>query len=369
MDVYDRGSLGIMRHFIFVIGVNYSSFKSVYRTVCYNRMNLFEFNNRKNEDIVFHIFDVQKGEIVTREITFPSGIKKVKTTKPTPSPFKTITKDANYNRRRIGNEIHHDFKDGQTDVMSILHVYETVQKIGANEPNTLFELSFFSHGWMGGPILVNSSDNGIFGPEDKFLLVPDGARDPDDMDPRTKDFREPTMFMEELSNFQKAFSPSGYIWNWGCTFPRTTFRILHKMVNHHSYKNSGLGDDVIFKFNKLPDDEGELLDSVLSPELGGHFPDRKNIEIKFKFLKHFFCKRTTATYNHVIAKSAKVKTFAALVGTYSDFKTAGHISMHVPGFLREKNFYKNYLGFGFDPEGNGYGEYKPNFTCTVPTSP
>ncbi len=329
--------------------------------VCYNRIKFLEFKNRKKEDITFHIFDVEKGEVVTKEITFPSGIKKEKITKP-PSPFKTITKDDNYIQRVKGNETHNVFKDGQTDIMSILHVYEAVQKIGASEPHTLIELSIFSHGWLGGPILVNSSDNGSFGPEDKFLLVPDGARDPDDMDPRTKDFHEPTMFEAELGNFQKAFSPSGYVWNWGCTFPRNTFQILHNMIYNRNYRDSGLGDDVIFKL-KLTDEEGLLLDHNMWHELGGHIQDRRNIEIKFKFLKLFFCKGISATYNHVIAKSAKVKTYAALVGTYSNFKTTGPISMHIPGFKREKNFYKNYLGFGFDPEGHGYGVYTPNFTC------
>ena len=74
------------------------------------------------------------------------------------TPYKPVTK-ANYTKRVVDGETHWDFKDGQPDVMSIVNVYDAVAGIGDSDPGTLRELSFFAHGWMGGPILVNSYDD------------------------------------------------------------------------------------------------------------------------------------------------------------------------------------------------------------------
>ncbi|GIM29979.1 hypothetical protein CPJCM30710_26450 [Clostridium polyendosporum] len=363
-----------MKQFILVAGVDYE-FKGVdFRVFCDNRMKRILLANRVKEEMTFKIFDFRRGEVVTHDITYPGGKQATKTTKLTPSPFKSISR-ANYDRSvSSSGETDYRFKDGQRNTMSILDIYNEVQHIGASAPGTLFELSFFSHSWIDGPILVNSYDDGIMyitvppSTTPMPFVLPSGMRDPDDMDPRAaKDFISPTMNTTALNNFQKAFHGRGYIWIWGCTFPLPVHEILVKIEHHPSYKERGLTDDVVFKITNFNAAQADFLESWIKTELGGPFPDKKKIEIKFKFLKYFFCKVTRASYTYHIARNAKVKAYGGLMGTYSVYDSGSLPLMSVhKGFVRHFNFYKNYLGFAFDPEGRMYGEYKPGFTCTVP---
>ena len=363
-----------MKTFILVAGVDYE-FKGVdFRIFCTNRMKRQVAANKKKEDLTFQVFDFRKGEVVTHEFTYPGGKKTEKITPLSPSPFKPIAK-ANYDRTVSGGETHYRFKDGQRDTLSVTNIYQAVQQVGVNAANTLVELSFFSHAWMGGPILVNSFDDGAVTLAMPPLLaptpfaLPSGQRDPDDKDPRAaKDFIAPTMDAVALANFRKAFHSAGIIWIWGCAFPRLVHEILHKIERNRAYKASGLGDDVIFKLTNFNAAQAGLLEQVLLPELGAPFPDKKKIELKFKFIKHFFCKITSASYSHHIAVAANVKTLGGVMGTYSEYDSGVLPLMSVhKGFARHFQFYKNYLGFTYDPEGRNYGFYLPGFTCPAPS--
>src|SRR5688572_30060589 len=107
-----------MKQFILVAGMDYE-FKGLdFRIYCDNRIKRTLANNKKKEDMRFHIFDFRRGEVVTKEVTFHSGKRIEKITKLNPSPFKSISK-ANYNRVDNGSETHYEFKDGQLDKMSI----------------------------------------------------------------------------------------------------------------------------------------------------------------------------------------------------------------------------------------------------------
>lgn len=361
-----------MKTIILVAGIDYE-FKGVdFRVLCNRRMEKLLRKNTKNEDMVFKIFDFRKGEVVTHESFYSGGLRTVKSTSLSPPPFSQITKKTNY-EKALGSdgEPHYTFKDGQRGTMSILDVYKAVQKVGVDAPNTLFELSFFSHAWMGGPILVNSNDDGRFSTGNiQLRLLSSNARDPDDMDPRVKDFSAPTMDARALANFQTAFHSDGYVWIWGCAFVEELNRILCKIENHPSYRASGLGNNTVFEFTNLNAGQVELLEKWLGSELDGPFPDKGKVKISFKFLKHFFCKFTTASYSHHIAKAAKVKTFGAVMGTDAGYDTGAGLplmSVSRTRWARHINFYKEYLGFSFDPEGRFYGEYSPEFNCTAPS--
>jgi hypothetical protein len=369
-----------LKQIILVAGVDYSGMfkgKGVdFRIFCDNRMKRILAGNRSKQDMTFQIFDFRRGEVITQETTYPGGKKTDKITKLTPSPFKVISR-ANYDVTVSGGETHAIFKERQNDTMSIIDIYTAVQKIGVIAPNTLTELSFFSHSWMGGPIMVNSYDDGILHiylplvSTPFSLTLPGGMRDPDDRDPReSKDFIPPTMDASKLDNFKKAFDTNGHIWIWGCSFPRLVHEILYKIEKHPKYKESGLGDEEVFKITNFNTAQADLLETVLlnARALGAPFPDKKNIEIKFKFLKYFFCLITEASYAHIIAKNANVKTIAGVMGTFSDYDKGPLPLMSVnKGFSEHFTFYKNYLGFEFDPEGRKYGVYKPSFACTTPT--
>ena len=62
-----------MKAFILVAGVDYE-FKGVdFRIFCNNRVKRLIAANKAKDDLTFTIFDFRKGEVVTHEVTFPSG--------------------------------------------------------------------------------------------------------------------------------------------------------------------------------------------------------------------------------------------------------------------------------------------------------
>lgn len=349
-----------MKQFILVAGVDYYFAAAGYPDRCLNRMKRLIKSAGPKENLTFHIFDFPHGQVTKHEVGFSGGKPVIKTTKV--ASFKGISK-ANYYTTVVEGKIHYHFKPGQRDTMSILDVYKAVQKIGVDAPNTLAELSFFSHGYFGGPILVNSDDR-----SDAAL----SGRDPDDMDGRvSKDFISPTMDSTDLRNFQKAFRADGIVWIWGCAFPKETHQLLLKIEQRPPYKERGLDDNAVFRFKNLDSEMASNMEGWLQDVMGGPFPNKKDIEIKFKFLKYLFCRQTQASYAYHIAQSAKVITYGALLGTWAEgAEPEPSPLMAVPqhkGLVGHLKFYKNYLGFDFDPEGRHYGKYKPDFTCKKPS--
>jgi hypothetical protein len=364
-----------MKQFILVGGMDYELTGADFDVLCQNRMKRIILSNKKQEELTFQIFDVRHGTIAKNVVTYPKG-KKVET-KSSSTSFDSVSA-ANYvSPVKAGQENH--FKNGQVaNIMSITDVYQAVRDIGASatDKNTLMELSFFSHGWMGGPILVNSFD-------DRSTTDPPGSppdlagltvRDPDDRDARAAlDFISPTMDAAALTDFQNAFHTDGFIWIWGCSFPKLVHTVLTKIERNKNYKSSGVSDETVFTFNNFETDEiNQLLKPILVPTLPATtFANKSKIELKFKFIKFLMCRLNMSTYAFIIALNSKVKTYAAPLGTYSDYETGVKLPLMVvyPGFISHFNFYKTYLGFSFDPEGRKYGEYLPTFTCTTPTVP
>jgi hypothetical protein len=354
-----------MKHVVLVAGMDYE-FKGVnFRLFCQNRMTRLLTANKKKEDMTFQLFDARAGEVEKHEVTYPAGKKTVKVTKT--NPFTKLSK-TNFNQRTVGGETHYEFKNGQTGIMSILDIYAAVRQIGKDAADTLMELSFFSHAWHGGPILVNSFDDGrVEGPPatpggpPTVTMLPGSTRDPDDNDPRAaKDFIPPTMSASELKEFRDAYHPDGYNWSWGCSFPRVIHEILYKLEHHANYKEHGLADGDKFIFTNFRDNHVQSLVT----RLGISVPNKRRVELTFKELKRYFCSATVDSYNHHLAVKSARKTFAGVIGTYSEYDIGPLPLMHVyNGFGRHFRFYKNYLGFAFDPERRNYGEFSPTFTC------
>ena len=232
---------------------------------------------------------------------------------------------------------------------------------------------------MGGPVLVNSFDNRT---REVITTNPDGstssstvtiggtARDPDDMDPRGEyDFTAPTMDATRLANFQNAFHADGYIWIWGCAFPLVMHRLLTKIEKHSAYKRTGVDDATVFSFTNLNAEEKDML-SFFS---AGHFtpPTSGPVDITIEMRKFVMCVANIASFAGAIARASNVKTYAAPLGTYSEFdQTGSRPLMNVSSkFTRHFNFYSTYLGYGFDPENRRYAEYLPTHTCTPPAPP
>lgn len=95
--------------------------------------------------------------------------------------------------------------DTETTVSSVLELYDYVKNLSAG---TLVELHFFTHGFEGGPVLHNTFDTSV---------DPD-ARDPDDDDPRIKDFKIASVLGgSNGARFKRAFASKALIKLWGCT--------------------------------------------------------------------------------------------------------------------------------------------------------
>jgi hypothetical protein len=353
-----------MKQFLLVAGVDYERKGVDFRLFCNNRVKRMIMANKAAEEMTFQIFDLKAGQVITHEVAYPKG-KRTETVNKT-TPFDPITR-SHYDRVGSGKDVHYEFKNGQRGMMSITDIYAAVRAIGSSDPGTLFEFSFFSHAWYGGPILVNSFDDGfldgppvsIGGPPTRTALG--AARDADDKDPRAgKDFSPPNMSAAELKLFQDAYRADGYNWSWGCAFPRVIHEILHKLEHHRDYRSSGLADDQVFVFKNLRVNHIAHLES----RLGVSLPDPRKVELEFKDLKRFFCSVTEGSYTQHLAVNSKKKTFGGVMGTYSEYDKGPRPLMHVDkGFARHFTFYKNYLGFSFDPEGRNYGEFTPTFTC------
>lgn len=352
-----------MKRFILVAGVDYERKGVDFRIFCNSRVKRMVAANTAKEELIFEIFDVKAGEVVTRKFTYPSGKRSESTSKT--GSFDPVTR-SHYDRHGSGSSVRYVFKDGQSGMMSVTDVYAAVRAVGTSDPGTLQELSFFSHAWHGGPILVNSSDDGftvgppavVGGPPTRVALG--ASRDPDDKDPRAKDFMVPNMTAAQLKLFQDAYHADGYNWSWGCAFPRVIHEILHKLEHHRDYRPTGLADNQVFVFKNFRANHIAELEN----RLGMIFLDPKDVQLEFRELKQFFCSVTQDSYTHHLAVNSKKKTFGGVMGTYSEYDEGTQPLMHVhKGFARHFKFYESYLGFTFDREDRKYGAFLPTFTC------
>ena len=301
----------------------------------------------------FVLFDFKSGIVRRSEVSKPKGERKWTEV----ARFTPVT-PANYS----GATRAHLFDTGAAGTMSIIDVYKHVQELGRTEPGSLRELSFLSHGFLFGPILVNSDDG----------LAGDAARDPNDKDGRLTDFDPPNMDAAAKADFQKAFAPDGFIWVWGCVFANSPRQVLHRVLSSRKYPQAAggtLDESETFDFTFSRDHAEQFFD--VDPAF---FPTRTNGRFPLTFrrtladIKTFLNGRLGATYCQTAALAAQVPCFGGLPGTYSDYERgARHNVMVVPtrkppyadnfsGYLR---FYKKYTHRELDPEGRNYGRYDP----------
>ncbi|WP_405982890.1 hypothetical protein [Streptomyces sp. NBC_00158] len=343
-----------MKHFILVAGYPQPPKSLPFRAYCENRVRQHLAANRAKEDLVFQILDVGNGENVVRTFTYPGGNR-------------TETRAALRTHVRV-TRAHYDgnaFKDGQVGVMSALDVYAAVREIGIRKPGTLMELSFFSHGHAGGPVLVNSWDDSQYEvpnapPATRTRFLGADLRDPDDMDPRPKDFRAANMEPEALAAFRAAYHPDAVNWSWGCASAPDVNEVLHSLEHHPDYRSSGLPDDKVLVFRTLSPANVADLELMLRLK----FTDHRKVELPFGALKQYVRRHLLGSYAHALAVASGRTTFGALIGTFAEPDPAGaRPLMRVnPRFTRHFTFYRNYFGFTFDPERRWYGAFRPTFT-------
>jgi hypothetical protein len=350
-----------MQHVLLVAGFNYEDTRDPFTSVCDNRITRLLNKSRRGTDLVFTRFDVGGG-VVNQSRVDPKTKKRAWTELQTFTPVTT----ANYSSFVRGIENH--FDRNPSGIMSITDVYAFVQTLGAgSDKGTVSELSFFSHGWAGGPILVNSHD----------ATSPSGPRDGDDKDARLwKDFRAPTMDATALANFRAAFAASGIVWTWGCSFVRPGHIVLGRLFNTSKFRSTPRGklkdtDKFTLDFTEdSPTPTRADIDSIANTILpGGRRVGRDyTVTATFADIKNSFRDLIRDSYCHQIATATGVTTFGSLPATYADEEKVPVrrlplmvVPTRMPPYdddlTANLTFYKTYLAVTLDPEGRGYGTF------------
>jgi hypothetical protein len=115
--------------------------------------------------------------------------------------------------------------DNVSPISGVLDLYNFVKRRPARDVS---ELHFFCHGWEGGPILHNDFEADS---------TPIDQRDPDDDDPRIKDFTIDTVLGGgEGKKLQEAFARTALVKIWGCTH-REDFRQRIKQDFYKATRN------------------------------------------------------------------------------------------------------------------------------------
>lgn len=101
--------------------------------------------------------------------------------------------------------------------LSITDVYKWITAAGVAQPGRVVELSFFAHGFSGGPVLVNTEDQ-----------TKGDLRDPNDHDGREKDFHDLNM---DVAAFRRAFRKDvSFCFNAGCNFDPRGLKIAEVVI-------------------------------------------------------------------------------------------------------------------------------------------
>ncbi|MFI6272792.1 hypothetical protein [Micromonospora zamorensis] len=254
----------------------------------------------------------------------------------TKRPLRAVNVSADY---VVGSDAHQPAlkQDGTTtDIMSITDVYHAVHDA---PDGSVLEVSFYSHGWVEGPILVNSSNNS----------ANPALRDPTDKDGRgSVDFNltmgEPPGSVGGLVRvlgFMASFDPKGFVQGWGCNFDIEVSLILqvNRALNRFAARKVSVQDSTVIP---LEFEASRWLgrNRVVDPLPPMFFPadnalafSRTFGEVK-KFLRH----RLARSYAFKFAAASPSLTgFGALPGTSGDVDVTGFRMMRVCAFLGKKN--------------------------------
>jgi hypothetical protein len=229
---------------VFIIGYDYDKKGLPFETYADNRMKMLL---KGNPTLKVTVFNVGTGSVRLSEIDSDKKVRMWKTLDQ--FSFKAVSR-ANYTVTISDGSKHYTFDKNPQGIMSIVDVYGYIQTLGQKEPGTLMEVGFLAHGWIDGPILVNSDDHA---PDTDPKDPTQHPRDSNDKDARAdKDFVPPTMDAKALALFQKAFAPTASIWVWGCAFTASYFQVLYKLLHSPVYRRTPakkLTDQAVIHFS------------------------------------------------------------------------------------------------------------------------
>lgn len=218
---------------------------------------------------------------------------------------------------------------GKTKYITKKTIYEIIEKIGKDDPNTLQEVNVFSHAYPGGPILANSSE-----------------KDSIDLDMRVNDVRNKTF---DFSNFKNAFDTNGVFKIWGCQSHPPFNYLLKSIMKNGKYKKDGTTKDtdefVITDDTKIPNGHGGFYEAVSKYMNANNYTKVGNNQIKITFLqlKKELANSYCANYAAWLAYMVDIKVQYSLPATYGSFgspevfRISDDTKMNVP-------FFETYLG-------------------------
>jgi hypothetical protein len=362
------------KHLILVAGYDYLGFGATdFRKPCLNRsLRLI----KQDPSLKYTLFDIRSG-IVTLNKPDSNGKRVEKILK----TFDKVT-TANYSIKNIDGGTHIAFNKKQSGVMSVVDVYKYIQEIGKDNPGSVNELSFFSHGYPTGPVLVNSYE---FENEPSKRASTE-ERDPNDKDCRFKDFEPKNMKPNDLKSLRNAFGKNAIIWSWGCNFGKFVHLILDQLMASPMMKRTN-GDKLgtipesyqfSFTFDKRVAELYFESDTKFFPQKDRDGNYKEDVKYKgnniifsreYNVIKPFFRNVLKDTFFALISRKLNIRCYAPFLGTYATFQEHDTsvklplmiVPRKVPpygdNFSKKIKFYTKALNLMEDPEGLGYGIY------------
>lgn len=92
--------------------------------------------------------------------------------------------------------------------IAVTDLYEYLHRVANDVPDSVIEVSIFSHSYSGGPVIWNTYD----------LSGSPTDRDPNDSDARPKDFRADGSNRKQYPDMAKAMKSDAFFKVWGCRF-------------------------------------------------------------------------------------------------------------------------------------------------------
>ena len=258
------------KKYILIAGIDYHTGNSFIK-YCNDYKAKIVANNKSKEDLTFIIIDM-KGTIETIDNGKSISIEN----------YDKISK-SNYPASKG-----HAFDSlGKSKYITKKTIYEIIEKIGTDDPNTLQEVNIFSHAYSGGSILANSSQS-----------------DAIDLDMRINDIKNTTF---DFVKFKNAFTPTGIFKIWGCqSHPPFNYLIKRIMQNPKYKKDGSTKDSDEFLVNDIAIPGNEVLSRYIDTK---YYSKLSNGQLKFTFsqVKKIFSESYCANYAAWLAYMVDVK--------------------------------------------------------------
>lgn len=359
--------------FILVSGYDYSRINEKTKKI-HGSLNFQQFADRRFEllksrypkqELLFFFVDIARG-LIRKVLVGPANAKNERPTKPETIMTATAISEKNYpllRRQDLSIAQRETFCANYEGVLDIMNVYGIVLDLAINWPGTLKEVSFYSHSYWNGPILVNTwrwmrlreVDGGA-----RLIAAerPRPGRDHFfDKEPRGEDdFGDPKV-NESLS---KAFRPDGVVWIWGCQAAELFIQVVQQ-ASRQTLRSKGLEQELSFRFSR------EWLRDYAQGD--SFFPSRMvdGIELhetSFKktleMVLQLIDSTISATYGARLATAWGCETRMAPLGCWSWYRAVDALEKETMGISDDPpnkgnlQFYKKHTQYKFESETNSY---------------